>query len=887
MLALAVFSFASYGLVNIGSLGAEAHSSNAAVSSDLPHEVDHTLAGAVYTTTGGWSSSLLLLNAEGKSITARVRLYNKRGAALTVPDITLEPYKNSSWNIADWIGNADGFETGSIEVLYHGLSMGLHAQETVTNQSQSLSFDVHFEEAMEFMSSTVDGLWWALDDKTDAQVFVANTKVAQTIVTPTFYVGGLAHQGEQIVLNGHESDVIDINKELKKLNLSATIGGISLTYTSGPGSLSAKGVISNKRTGFSTTMRFVDHMMGSTASLHGANIMIGKQESNSGFLSTTRFRPHAVVRNVTDSPVQVHGRIRYSLLGQPNTSELNPVTLAANEVRELDLNSTINAIGGSAVTDAGIELEYAAQPGAVMAYAASVDQTGSNAFDVPIKDPKEMVFKGGANPWRIDGNNRAVLHVKNVNIPDGQKHEFTVSIYYDGGVYNLPVQTVEAGQTAEIDIKKLRDDQVLDGSGNLIPLTATSGQLSWYPRAKKGDFIGRMVQYDPVAGTASSFSCDEPCWCGPDYGTSWLSPGSFNGVPGDVFQVHAYEVDYDCHGWPHGPYLINYANFYSTNPFVAYVVYPNYVVLADGGSVYIIGAWDSQYTAGETCDQWDWASGWCEVPNCDMEPTPAGGATQVNSVQINSITPSANLWWFGGYSPSGYATSITLSANVSPQGGSFQWTITAGTSIVQFSNNSSSATGNPVTLNSIGATGGINDVTVSLTYTANSQSVTRTATLSVRAPYQLVSTGPDSTSSRGSDCTVPGNQGWLSLIHYKVVNQFNETVGNVGLHESVSKANDVIFPNNWTFTEGGIPLLGSSATFDDRLCVTTSAYTPAPLPAGNGSDLVDQLNQAWYIGTGTVGANPTGVDVQINLINRYLDHGTHFGISSPPGSYPR
>src|SRR2546430_427659 len=127
-----------------------------------------------------------------------------------------------------------------------------------------------------FTIPLVDGLWWGLEDQTDARVFIANTRVTQTIVTPTFYIGGVAHQDEPVVLNGHESDVIDIGTQLKKFHLSAAVGGISLSYTNGPGALAAEGVISNEHTGFSTTMRFVAHMMGATASLHGANIMIGK-----------------------------------------------------------------------------------------------------------------------------------------------------------------------------------------------------------------------------------------------------------------------------------------------------------------------------------------------------------------------------------------------------------------------------------------------------------------------------------------------------------------------------------------------------------------------------------------------------------------------------------
>jgi hypothetical protein len=52
-----------------------------------------------------------------------------------------------------------------------------------------------------------------------------------------------------------------------------------------------------------------------------------------------------------------------------------------------------------------------------------------------------------------------------------------VKLYFDGGEYNLPLQQVDAGQTVEIDLKKLRDDQVADVQGHTIPLKMTTWQL--------------------------------------------------------------------------------------------------------------------------------------------------------------------------------------------------------------------------------------------------------------------------------------------------------------------------------------------------------------------------------------------------------------------------
>ena len=221
-------------------------------STQLP-QPNQLMYAPAYATTEGRSSALGMNNPTNHSITVHVTLYNKDGLSLTVPDITLGAHQNHAFDIAGWVNGTDGFETGSIMVVYQGHSMELGAQETITDANHSLTFDVHLQEPMDFMSSAADGLWWALDNQTTAEVFICNTSATQVIATPTFYVGGIGFQGDAIILAGHESDSIDIKHSLSKLHVRGNIGtgGISLSYSL-PGAVAAVGAISNKQKGFST-----------------------------------------------------------------------------------------------------------------------------------------------------------------------------------------------------------------------------------------------------------------------------------------------------------------------------------------------------------------------------------------------------------------------------------------------------------------------------------------------------------------------------------------------------------------------------------------------------------------------------------------------------------
>src|SRR5438067_12005566 len=92
LIGLLVFSLIVYVLIRAGSSNVAAHSSVAARPEIT--QADQHLYAAVYTTTDGYSSALGFNNSQNHPITAFVTLYNRHGAALTVPPITLKAHKN-------------------------------------------------------------------------------------------------------------------------------------------------------------------------------------------------------------------------------------------------------------------------------------------------------------------------------------------------------------------------------------------------------------------------------------------------------------------------------------------------------------------------------------------------------------------------------------------------------------------------------------------------------------------------------------------------------------------------------------------------------------------------------------------------------------------------
>jgi hypothetical protein len=154
-----------------------------------------------------------------------------------------------------------------------------------------------------------------------------------------------------------------------------------------------------------------------------------------------------------------------------------------------------------------------------VAHLTSFDQTQNDVFDVPFKDPAVMMDHiGGSYPWHIDGDYQSVIHVRNTT---NQPARFTIQFDFQGGSYAMPIQMLAPQQEADINVRALRDGQVKDSIGRVIPLSVTSGRAGWHEHGAQ-PLIGRAEVYSASAGVASSFSCGDCCYytcsvvCGPE-----------------------------------------------------------------------------------------------------------------------------------------------------------------------------------------------------------------------------------------------------------------------------------------------------------------------------------------------------------------------------------
>ncbi len=249
----------------------------------------------------------------------------------------------------------------------------------------------------------------------------------------------------------------------------------------------------------------------------------------------------------------------------------------------------------------------------------------------------------------------------------------------------------------------------------------------------------------------------------------------------------------------------------------------------------------------------EYINGHC-IPNSLDQDTPT------------NVTPAISgpntVWYFNGLSPSGYATSITLTSS---GGASTTWTVTTGADKI----NLSSTTGSSISVTSSGSAFSSAVGDVKITATANGQT-SDPFSITTRTPYRLVA----GIIQTNCDTTY----GYESQINYTIQDQLLTALpSDVGVNEQW--ATDVVTDYagaNWRRGAAG-GTTASGGQFLDSIKGEDSLHSPTASCTA-ASTKVQHWGQDWRTGSSISG---NGKRVQSNTLQKYLNHAAHEAIVSP------
>jgi len=511
----------------------------------------HLLAGSYYSLLSNLTGTVVLNNKGPDSLEVIPTLFDLSGNRFEVPAVTVEGNSFQVFDLSQWaaLGGAT-FQQGSLQLFYRGKDLMLGAQIKLVDPDSSLIFDEQLvEPAAMFSSSRLEGVWFlptplcqfslVLSNTTDAALSVA---IAIDSGTPT------PKEPAQLTLQAHQTQVLDLQQEMSKsAELLGEVGGVSIEHSGPKGSLLARGMIEDPRIGYSSSLQFTDPLMTRSSRLHGAGLRLGR-------INDDELTPVILVRNIGSGPTVISGRIPFtSDRDRKDVLPLKKVRLAAGKAKVLKMDDTISRKMRRHTFSAGLEFEYTTKPGTVIMSALSMSRSGNQVFQVPMLDPDAQKSSTGGYPWSIKASSSTVVYVKNVT---NKPQEYVAYLNSTGGEYMIGLKTIEPKQTAVIDIRTLRDNQITDEEGRTIPPDATSGQFKWSliepEPSERLALIGRAEQIDPERAITSSYACQNCCTS--NLYDAFVLPSPAQIQVNNSVRFYAYQRNLDCYG---GTYTFN------------------------------------------------------------------------------------------------------------------------------------------------------------------------------------------------------------------------------------------------------------------------------------------------------------------------------------------
>jgi len=613
-------------------------------------EILRRMIGAYYRTEKGWKSTLILNNKGSNPIDVTPTLYSQSGQGFTSPTVSvdgLSPLEVDLNALAKTAGPQ--FKEGSIEFSYTGKLLEMGGGLRVINAGKSLIFDEQMlEPGMKFSAPQLESVFAIPYESAQVDLILTNATAKLLVIDgQATFTGSPVKLPIPFALAPHQSRTFTLPHGLIR---RAKAAAVSLKHNGDKGALLAVLHIREEDKGFSATVNFSNYAAGRTTSLHGAGLRLGN-------VNGAVLRPVVVIRNTEENPTTITAKIPYTKTdGSAGIIALPQLTLGPGEIGFLDTSNP--QLRKSDFDTAGLEIEYTGISGGVIASAYSVSASGNHVFALPLKDPKSGLSSTGGYPWFINETSSTVVFIKNTTT---EPRQFTLNIIYPGGQWGSNLRTLAPGQTFKLDVREIRDSQMKGSEGNIMPLDATIGHVSWsaYGKESHKTLIGRSQTVDVANGLASTYECQR-C-CGNNFFSSRVIPGSVTEFVGYTEQFIAQEQTIDCyHEHVSSWFNVGWAAWSSANT--------NVMTVNSSGLGTAVGAGSTSIWASWTSTSWfaDDAQG------CIPQEVPAGGEAMCNvalpAVTITEVTID-NLELGGGGQTTTLRATIASGAGAAGQSG--------------------------------------------------------------------------------------------------------------------------------------------------------------------------------------------------------------------------
>jgi hypothetical protein len=240
----------------------------------------------------------------------------------------------------------------------------------------------------------------------------------------------------------------------------------------------ASGYISDPDTGAQTALDFPLPQKQPGTALHTTGIPLGRPTPDSPFagFKDANFTPHFYLRNLLDGEQTITLTVEVPAPTGPQIIPLAPIHLAAFTTLDIPFDNYYNELPLPAPYVA-LRAAFSGPRGSVIGVVEDINETTGKVLPAGAANEWNGYAGSLASYWGFDEKSDFIVFFTNMDDKEFCRVAFRIEA---GGVaYSVPNIKLTPHETRWYSLRDLRDQQVPDVRGHLIPKDATEGRLTY------------------------------------------------------------------------------------------------------------------------------------------------------------------------------------------------------------------------------------------------------------------------------------------------------------------------------------------------------------------------------------------------------------------------
>lgn len=469
----------------------------------------------------GFTSSLTINNTQPRPVGAELGVYDHDGRRIPTQELNLGPLASVDVDLGAMLGDRTGF--GRIALGHDGGLLDVAAQVVIHHRQRGMTFNQGLLPPGHQDGNDLAGVSDLGVSAAGSLLALANTGARKRRVSIELLLDNRRSTGS-IELGAGQTRLVSLgDASQNRQPVSETAFGVRVRHDGGRGEVQAQGLLMTAG-GLAANLRLADR-----AALRSRRALSPLLRFDA------RQRPLLALYNLSPAQVSVIPEIRFRVGESHGLIQATTVRLLPGSVSGVDLTEELRPYPEA--RDLSLSLRHEGTAGSVAAELLIVDAAGRSAAQATPKDAAGEGTVGMTFAWRLEGNANTVIAVANPSASEGL--DFEAVLFFGGRTYTWSGEGfLRPGEARQIDIRRLREQQVPGQAGELLPADVTSGQAKVFVRntpERVNKLIGQAVQVAADGSLTGFLSCPV---CPPDPSSASLSPLSLTGDVGGSKRIY-------------------------------------------------------------------------------------------------------------------------------------------------------------------------------------------------------------------------------------------------------------------------------------------------------------------------------------------------------------